>query len=95
MREIHDHKGLSGGEKRRISSVFNFLRDVVIVLDEPLSGLDSLRSSRFDALERLVANRNRSESTIHQPHLTPEQVSTHHVAVPHGHLAYAGPRSFV
>ena len=92
-----DHKGLSGGEKRRISIGIQLLAGCrVIVLDEPLSGLDSSSALLvLDALERLVANRNHSViMTIHQPSSRLLNKFGHIMLLsPHGHLAYAGPRA--
>ena len=92
-----DHKGLSGGEKRRVSIGIQLLAGCrVIVLDEPLSGLDSSSALLvLDALERLVANRNHAViMTVHQPSSRLLNKFGHIMLLsPHGRLAYAGPRS--
>ncbi|KAF8820932.1 ATP-binding cassette G family transporter [Cardiosporidium cionae] len=63
-------KGLSGGEKRRVSIAIELLDDpYLLFLDEPTSGLDA--SLAFDTLKLLVAlakHGNRTIiCTIHQP----------------------------
>eukprot|EP00939_MAST-03C_sp_MAST-3C-sp1_P000902 g902.t1 len=65
-----DHKGLSGGEKRRVSIGCALLGGTkTLVLDEPLSGLDSSSAlTVLETLEKLVANRAHSViMTVHQP----------------------------
>ncbi|KAJ3322424.1 hypothetical protein HDU76_013893 [Blyttiomyces sp. JEL0837] len=62
-------KGLSGGEKRRLSIAIAILTDPrVLVLDEPTSGLDSFNSRNVIASLKKIAESGRTIiCTIHQP----------------------------
>jgi ABC-type multidrug transport system ATPase subunit len=62
-------KGLSGGQKRRLSLAVELIKQpAVLVLDEPTSGLDS--ASAFGVMQRLRAMAKAGHAlvcTIHQP----------------------------
>ncbi|OWB59792.1 hypothetical protein B5S31_g1159 [[Candida] boidinii] len=62
-------KGISGGEKRRVSIGIQLLNDPkVLFLDEPTSGLDSFTaSSILEILENLTKEGKTVIMTIHQP----------------------------
>ncbi|KAJ3189650.1 hypothetical protein HK101_008814 [Irineochytrium annulatum] len=62
-------KGLSGGEKRRLSIGVQIITDPgVLVLDEPTSGLDSFSSRCVMMTLRKIASRGKTViCTIHQP----------------------------
>lgn len=62
-------KGISGGEKRRVSIAVQLLSDPrVLLLDEPTSGLDSFTASSILEVLKALAEENRTViSTIHQP----------------------------
>ncbi|GME93454.1 unnamed protein product [[Candida] boidinii] len=62
-------KGVSGGEKRRVSIGIQLLNDPkVLFLDEPTSGLDSFTaSSILEILENLTKEGKTVIMTIHQP----------------------------
>lgn len=65
-----DHRGLSGGEKRRVSIAVDIVHfPPVIFLDEPTSGLDSTTAlSVIDSLKTLAVQENCTViMTIHQP----------------------------
>ncbi|MCL7039186.1 hypothetical protein MKW94_021027 [Papaver nudicaule] len=63
------HRGVSGGERRRVSIGINIIHDpVILFLDEPTSGLDS--SSAFalvKTLQRIAQNGSVVIMSIHQP----------------------------
>ncbi|CCE61169.1 hypothetical protein TPHA_0A00840 [Tetrapisispora phaffii CBS 4417] len=63
-------KGISGGEKRRVSMGIQLLKDPpILLLDEPTSGLDSFTSlTVLEILEQLSADFGKTVIiTIHQP----------------------------
>ena len=63
-------KGISGGEKKRVSIAFELISDPqVVMLDEPTSGLDSLTAFVIVRhLKRLAEERGKTiVMTIHQP----------------------------
>lgn len=63
-------KGISGGEKRRLSIAVQLLSNPkVLFLDEPTSGLDSATASMIMAMLGNLASQNRTTIilTIHQP----------------------------
>lgn len=62
-------KGISGGEKRRVSIGIQLLTNPsILLLDEPTSGLDSFTSSTIvELLNRLCAEGKTIILTIHQP----------------------------
>ncbi|KAK6197483.1 ATP-dependent ABC transporter [Scheffersomyces amazonensis] len=63
-------KGISGGEKRRVSIAIQLLsRPKILFLDEPTSGLDSATACKILQLLETLAEENRTTiiMTIHQP----------------------------
>ncbi|CCH42710.1 Pleiotropic drug resistance protein [Wickerhamomyces ciferrii] len=63
-------KGISGGEKRRVSIAIQLLNDSkILLLDEPTSGLDSFTSSSIISLlnELAISEGKTIILTIHQP----------------------------
>ncbi|ODV79110.1 P-loop containing nucleoside triphosphate hydrolase protein [Suhomyces tanzawaensis NRRL Y-17324] len=64
-------KGISGGEKRRVSIAIQLLsKPKILFLDEPTSGLDSINSVKILSLLSNLARTNKTTIilTIHQPH---------------------------
>ncbi|CAB1109350.1 ABC [Ectocarpus sp. CCAP 1310/34] len=63
------HRGVSGGEKRRVSiGVDTVQQPTIIFLDEPTSGLDSTTALTIAQTLSSVCKRNRTVAmTIHQP----------------------------
>ncbi|KAH6605750.1 abc transporter [Trichoderma cornu-damae] len=62
-------KGISGGEKRRVSIAIQVLTDPrILLLDEPTSGLDAFTASSIMRVLQSLANEGRTLIlTIHQP----------------------------
>ncbi|XP_043929694.1 ATP-binding cassette sub-family G member 5 [Protopterus annectens] len=62
-------RGISGGERRRVSIAAQLLQDPkVILLDEPTTGLDSMTANQIVSLLSELARRDRIVIlTIHQP----------------------------
>ncbi|XP_072906755.1 ATP-binding cassette sub-family G member 5 isoform X3 [Hemitrygon akajei] len=62
-------RGISGGERRRVSIAAQLLQDPkVILLDEPTTGLDSMTSNQIIHLLSELAHKNRTVIlSIHQP----------------------------
>ncbi|XP_055495593.1 ATP-binding cassette sub-family G member 5 [Leucoraja erinacea] len=62
-------RGISGGERRRVSIAAQLLQDPkIILLDEPTTGLDSMTSNQIIGLLSELAHKNRIVIlTIHQP----------------------------
>ena len=63
-------KGISGGERKRLSIGIELLSDpTVILLDEPTSGLDSFTAFIIiNLLKKICIERNKTVIfTIHQP----------------------------
>ncbi|XP_007895035.1 ATP-binding cassette sub-family G member 5 [Callorhinchus milii] len=65
----HVFRGISGGERRRVSIAAQLLQDPrVILLDEPTTGLDSMTSNQIISLLSELARNDRVVIlTIHQP----------------------------
>lgn len=66
------HRGISGGEKRRVSiGIALVARPRILVLDEPLSGLDAYNAARVIAALRALAYKGDGATTViltlHQP----------------------------
>ena len=67
-----DERGVSGGERRRVSIGVQMLLDPqLLLLDEPTSGLDAFTASQLVNLLRELANRGRLVLlSVHQPRAT-------------------------
>ncbi|KAK5046825.1 hypothetical protein LTR84_007179 [Exophiala bonariae] len=86
-------RGISGGEKRRLSVAIQILADpLILFLDEPTSGLDtSTASSIIDLLHRLATEGRTVIMSIHQPQsrwLT--KFATTLLLTKDGQVAYSG-----
>ena len=69
----HQHKGCSGGEKRRTSIGVQLLSNPsVLFLDEPTTGLDATSAFQLVRTLKGLAQKGRTIiTTIHQPRLRP------------------------
>ncbi|KAF1963513.1 ABC transporter-like protein [Byssothecium circinans] len=89
-------KGISGGEKRRVTIAVQILTEPrILLLDEPLSGLDAFTALSIMDVLRGLANEGRTlVVTIHQPR---SDLFSHFgnmlLLARGGHPVYAGPAS--
>lgn len=84
-------KGVSGGEKKRISIAVELISDPqVIFLDEPTSGLDSLTSYIIcSELRKLAKTKNKTViMTIHQPNSETYELFDELILLVEGRLIY-------
>lgn len=89
-------KGISGGERRRLSIGIQLLNEpLVMVLDEPTSGLDSATASSIVSLLRDLADSGRTIlASIHQAGRAEfDQFDNIILLAKGGHTCYAGPRT--
>ncbi|GFO20501.1 ATP-binding cassette sub-family g member 5 [Plakobranchus ocellatus] len=89
-------RGVSGGEKRRISIALQLLRDPeILLLDEPTSGLDSFTASHLVSTLATLAHRGDKLvlMTIHQPRSDIFNMVDRIGILTMGQLAYLGPPS--
>ncbi|POM73789.1 ABCG transporter ABC Superfamily [Phytophthora palmivora] len=89
------HKGISGGQKRRLSIAIEMLGDpAILLLDEPTSGLDS--ASTFNVI-KLISSLTKGGRTIictiHQPSSLVYEMFTNVVILTAGQTVYFGPRT--
>ncbi|CCH46551.1 Pleiotropic drug resistance protein [Wickerhamomyces ciferrii] len=86
-------KGISGGEKRRVSIAIQLLNDSkILLLDEPTSGLDSFTSSSIIALlnELAITEGKTIILTIHQPKFEIFQKFDNVLLLANGSVIYDG-----
>lgn len=87
-------KGISGGEKRRVSIAIQLLsRPKILFLDEPTSGLDSATSvSILQLLNVLASNGTTIVTTIHQPSkIMLDRFDTLTLLARNGYVIFDGP----
>ncbi|KAG1681175.1 hypothetical protein FOA52_015618 [Chlamydomonas sp. UWO 241] len=91
--EVAGIKGVSGGQKRRVSLAIELVKDpIVIFADEPTSGLDSeVALSIIDALLMLARKRRTVVCTIHQPNSDITDMFDDLMLLAKGRCVYAGP----
>ncbi|GMF11086.1 unnamed protein product [Phytophthora lilii] len=87
-------KGISGGQKRRLSIAIELLSDPsILLLDEPTSGLDSASTHNvMQFVLRLCAENKTVICTIHQPSSLVYEMFTNVVILTAGETVYFGPR---
>lgn len=86
-------RGISGGEKRRVSIGCALLKNpAVVVLDEPTSGLDAVKAMEvLETCEQLTRHGRTIICTIHQPRLDIYNMFSHVMYVAMGEVVYVGP----
>ncbi|CAM9604466.1 unnamed protein product [Ectocarpus sp. 4 AP-2014] len=86
------HRGVSGGEKRRVSiGVDTVQQPTIIFLDEPTSGLDSTTALTIAETLSAVCKRNRTVAmTIHQPSTRVLDVFDKVMFLSRGRMVYFG-----
>ncbi|POM80246.1 ABC transporter-like protein [Phytophthora palmivora] len=87
-------KGISGGQKRRLSIAIELLSDPsILLLDEPTSGLDSASTHNvMQFVSKLCAANTTVICTIHQPSSLVYDMFTNVVILTAGETVYFGPR---
>lgn len=89
------HKGISGGQKRRLSIAIELLSNPsLLLLDEPTSGLDS--SSTYNVMKfikQLCEEGKNVICTIHQPSSVVFDMFTNVFILTAGETVYFGPRT--
>ncbi|ENN81632.1 hypothetical protein YQE_01995, partial [Dendroctonus ponderosae] len=89
------HKGLSGGEKKRLAFATELLNDPPILFcDEPTTGLDSYSAQKIvSIMSRMSTNGKTILCTIHQPSSAIFGMFTQLILVADGRIAYMGRRA--
>ncbi|KAJ2779847.1 hypothetical protein H4R18_003774 [Coemansia javaensis] len=90
----HAARGVSGGERKRVSIGAALVTDpALLVLDEPSSGLDSSSAEMVVALTRQMAHRRNlcTLMTIHQPSAEMVALFDKLILLAQGKLVYMGP----
>lgn len=90
-------KGISGGQKRRLSVAIELLSDPsVLLLDEPTSGLDSASTHNvMQFVSRLCAENKTVICTIHQPSSLVYEMFTNVAILTAGETVYFGRREHI
>ncbi|KAM3551354.1 hypothetical protein MY1884_007764 [Beauveria asiatica] len=89
------HRGCSGGEKRRVSiSVQLLANPSILFLDEPTTGLDATSAYQLVRTLKALANKGRTIiTTIHQPRSEIWQLFDNIIILTRGSPAYSGDAS--
>ena len=87
------NKGLSGGERKRVSIALEIISDPsIIILDEPTSGLDSVSALMVIKLLKKMANSGRTVVfTLHQPSRAIFDMFDRLILMVAGNFVYQGP----
>lgn len=88
-------KGLSGGQKRRLSIAIELVSEpAIVMLDEPTSGLDSASAyGVVNTLTKLAKSGHTVLTTIHQPSSEIWALFDNFMLLSRGHTLYFGPAS--
>ncbi|KAI9328474.1 P-loop containing nucleoside triphosphate hydrolase protein [Zopfochytrium polystomum] len=88
-------KGISGGERRRVSIGMHLLTEPsVLFMDEPTTGLDAFSArSLVEILKRLCRRGKTIVISIHQPRSDVFALFDHITLLTRGRVAYSGPRA--
>eukprot|EP00026_Physarum_polycephalum_P000722 Phypoly_transcript_00723.p1 GENE.Phypoly_transcript_00723~~Phypoly_transcript_00723.p1 ORF type:complete len:1358 (+),score=194.06 Phypoly_transcript_00723:83-4156(+) len=86
-------RGISGGEKRRVSIAAQMLTDPsILLLDEPTSGLDAFTAHNIvDTLRRIARQGRIVVCSIHQPRTDIFHMFDSIILLTKGNVAYFGP----
>ncbi|KAE8099481.1 hypothetical protein FH972_017461 [Carpinus fangiana] len=87
------HRGVSGGERRRVSIGIDIIHDpIVLFLDEPTSGLDSTSAFMVvKVLQRIAQSGSIVVMSIHQPSYRILSLLDRLIFLSHGQTVYSGP----
>ncbi|KAE9024798.1 hypothetical protein PR002_g11360 [Phytophthora rubi] len=90
-------KGISGGQKRRLSIAIELLSEPsILLLDEPTSGLDSASTHNVMQFVSKLCKENKTViCTIHQPSSLVYEMFTNVVILTAGETVYFGPREHI
>ncbi|XP_025105777.1 LOW QUALITY PROTEIN: ATP-binding cassette sub-family G member 5-like [Pomacea canaliculata] len=86
-------RGISGGEKRRVTIAIQLLQDPdILLLDEPTTGLDSFTARHLVAsLQQLARQGKLVVVSIHQPRSDIARLIDHIVLLSQGQVVFNGP----
>lgn len=88
-----DHRGISGGERKRVSIGVDMIHNpLILVLDEPTSGLDSSSALQvIELLSMMVKSKQRTVIlSIHQPGYRILQYISRFLILSHGSVVHNG-----
>ncbi|KAL3523746.1 hypothetical protein ACH5RR_016580 [Cinchona calisaya] len=87
------HRGVSGGERRRVSIGIDIIHDpIILFLDEPTSGLDSTSAFMVvKVLQRIAQSGSVVIMSIHQPSYRILGLLDRLIFLSRGHTVYSGP----
>ncbi|KUF98489.1 Ankyrin-3 [Phytophthora nicotianae] len=90
-------KGISGGQKRRLSIAIELLSEPsILLLDEPTSGLDSASTHNvMQFVSKLCQEKKTVICTIHQPSSLVYEMFSNVVILTAGETVYFGPRQHI